>query len=246
MGNRIYHIAALIFLLFCACGKVKEDCTDKGYYTQVERAVEQFHAISVADRIDAELVSDPSKKGTIELHGYGNLFSGVKTEVIDGTLYLSDHNRCKWLRELEDRVRIVIYVDDSLDFLYTLDDGSFTTRDTLRFDFLQMDHRSTKEQYLHFDGIRFWIEHYEAGEVRLDGKADIIKVTNFETGVFDGSKLLSEDVFIFHYGLNKIHVNAKRTLECRIDNIGDVLYYQEPSNTPQIQGTGKGRLVRAF
>ncbi len=246
MGNRIYHIAALIIILFCACGKVEENCTNKGAYAQIERQVKPFTAISVADRIDAELVRDAAKKGSIELLGYGNLFSGIHSEVKEGTLYLSDHNRCKWLRELKTRIRVIIYVDDSLDFLYTLDDASFTTRDTLRFDFLQMDHRSTKDQTLHFDGIRFWIEHYEAGEVRIKGKTDIIKVTNFETGAFDGSELLSEDVFIYHYGLNKIHVNAKRTLECQIENVGDVLYYQKPINNPLKQGAGKGQLVPAF
>ena len=64
MGNRIYHIAALIIILFCACGKVEENCTNKGAYAQIERQVKPFTAISVADRIDAELVRDAAKKGS--------------------------------------------------------------------------------------------------------------------------------------------------------------------------------------
>jgi len=246
MGHRIYHIAALILLLFGACSKAKEDCTEKGAYATIERSLDGFHAISVADRLDVKLVHDPARLGTIELSCFSNLFSGVHSEVKEGMLYLSDHNRCKWLRELDTRITITVYVDENLDFLYTLDDASFTTSDTLQFDFLQMDHRSTKNQFLRLNGTRFWIEHYEAGEVILEGITPVIKVTSFESGVFDGRNLHSDDVFVFHYGLNKIHVNASRILECRIENTGDILYYQEPSNSLLIKGDGKGKLLRAF
>lgn len=246
MGNRIYHISALIFLLFISCQKVQEDCTEKGDFTRIERSVSDFHAVSVADRLDVILVTDASKKGIIALEGYGNLFSGVRVEVKEGTLFLSDHNRCKWLRSLKDRIAITVYIDDKLDFLYTLDDASIQTQDTLRFDFLQFDHRSTHNQFLQLDGTRFWIEHYEAGEVLARGRAGVIKVTNFETGVFDGRGLQCEDVFIHHYGLNKIHAMAERTLECQIENSGDILYYKIPSNSPQLSGQGTGQLLRAF
>ncbi|MBI1222206.1 MAG: hypothetical protein GC180_06335 [Bacteroidetes bacterium] len=243
MGNRVYHIAALIIgLHFLSCNKIEQDCTEKGDFATIVRQTGPFHSIQAEDRIDVLLHFDPSKLGTIELSGPGNLFSGLRTEVKGDLLMLQDKNRCKWLRSLKDRIRCDVYVD-SLQYLYSMDDASFSCEDTLFADHITMIHKSTHDQNLNIQVRAFWLQHWQAGQVNVKGACEVLEIINYETGEYSGAELDCNDAFIYQYGLNAIHIRAEKRLTCKMENTGDVYYHVKPVDTLIVSGKGPGEVL---
>ncbi|MDX5431521.1 MAG: DUF2807 domain-containing protein [Bacteroidota bacterium] len=229
----------MLLLLTVSCQKVQEDCTRKGEQATIVRSVETFYGVDAGDRVDVILVKDPAKHGTIELSGPGNLFSGLRTEVHQDILKISDHNRCKWLRSLKERVRCTVYID-SLHLLYSRDDAAFHSQDTLYADHIIMDHRSTHDQSLLLNVRAFWLQHREAGTLNVSGKCDVLEVINYETGVYNGRNFQSNDAFVYQYGINAIHLSPKKRLTCQVENSGDILYHLAPVDTLIVSGRGSG------
>lgn len=245
MGNRIYHIAAITALLFLSCSKVKEGCTEKGALSEITRTVAPFHQIQVEDRLDVQLIHDPSRLGEIVLKGHANLLDGVSLQVKDGRLLLSDANRCKWLRELDNRVLCQVYID-SLTELYSMDDAAFFSLDTLPLTELNFKQWSTSDQHLILDIGTLYFDHREAGEVSLSGKCAILVATMYETGKLNAKDMPADFIFIYHYGLNSVSVSPKLELDCLIENSGDVFYHLDPQNKLNVTGRGSGSVERVF
>lgn len=244
MGNRIYHIGALILILLqWSCTKVKEDCTQKGEFTSINREVEPFTNVQVGDRIDVILRYDPNKVGQIVLSGPGNLFSGIHTDVQNGKLEISDKNRCKWLRSLKDRVQCEVFVDFSLKYLYSKDDGAFHCADTLKSDHIIFIHESTHDQEMLVQARAFWIQHKDAGQVNMQGSCDVLEVINYETGIYSGRNFESNYAFIYQYGLNEVHVKSDKTLHCKVENTGNIYYHIKPVDTLTVSGKGLGQVL---
>ncbi|HCS19573.1 MAG TPA: hypothetical protein DIW47_03235 [Bacteroidetes bacterium] len=245
MGNKLYHIAAVTALLFISCSKIEDGCTEKGVLSEITRTVDLFHQIQAEDRIDVELIHDPSRLGQILLKGYANLLDGVRIEVNNDRLILSDANRCKWLRELDNRVLCQVYID-SLSELYSLDDASFFSSDTLPVNELYFNHNSTSDQKLLLDIGTLYFDHREAGEVRLRGNCDIFVATMYETGKLQAREMPADIVYVYHYGLNHVYVSPLNQLDCHIENTGNVYYHLDPQNGVNVSGRGSGTVERIF
>lgn len=243
MGNRLYHITTIILLLSLSCSKVKDGCTEKGALTEVKRQVDLFYEIIAEDRLDVELIYDPSRKGEVVLKGHANLLDGVSLQVNNGRLTLNDDNRCKWLRALEDRVVCQVFID-SLSEIHSMDDASFFSKDTIPLKELYFLHKSTADQNLIFDMGTITFDHREAGKVTFRGTCDIIIATMYETGKLDAKEFPSDLVFIFHYGLNHASVSPRYLLECLMENSGNVYYHQDPLNGVKVTGRGSGTVQR--
>lgn len=245
MGNRTYHILALVVILASSCSKLKEDCTEKGEYTRLVRQVSPFNTLQAEDRLDVELIQDPLRVGEIELVGYGNLFDGIRCIVENGNLYLRDENRCKWLRELDTRVLCRVYID-SLKHITNKDDAMIFSSDTLSFNELVLTEKSTSNVNLLLKTGTLTVEHWDAGEVILNGKGAIFIGTIYETGKLNAKNFTTENAYIFHYGLNSVSVKPRFVLECTIENSGSVYYHLNPLNAPDVKGRGSGNVVPAF
>lgn len=245
MGNRLYHIATLIALLFLSCSKIEDGCTEKGALSEITRTVGMFHQIQAEDRLDVELIHDPSRQGEIVLKGYANLLDGVRLEVVNGQLILSDANRCKWLRELDNRVLCQVYID-SLSELCSKDDAAFFSLDTLPIIQLYFKQISTANQNLILDIGTLIFDHREAGEVSLSGKCAIFVATLYETGKLQAKDMPADLVFVYHYGLNHASVSPRSQLDCLIENSGNVYYHLDPQNGPNVTGRGSGSVERIF
>ncbi|MHB1277770.1 MAG: GIN domain-containing protein [Bacteroidia bacterium] len=245
MGNRLYHIATLTALLFLSCSKVKDGCTEKGAMSEITRTVDLFYQIQAEDRLDVELIHDPSRKGEIVLKGYANLLDGVSLEVNNGRLILSDANRCKWLRELDNRVLCQVYID-SLSEIHSIDDASFFSLDTLPLTRLYFKHVSTADQDLILDIGTLIFDHSESGQVNLSGSCDVLVATMYETGKLQAEDMPADFVFVYHYGLNHASVSPLSQLDCLIENSGSVYYHLKPQNGPNVTGRGSGTVERVF
>ncbi len=245
MGNRLYHIATVIALLFLSCGKIEDGCTEKGALSEITRTVGGFYQIQAEDRLDIELIHDPARKGEIILKGHANLLDGVRMEVNNGRLILSDANRCKWLRELDNRVLCQVFID-SLSEIHSYDDAAFFSLDTLPITQLYFEHISTADQNLILDIGTLIFDHREAGEVRLSGNCDILVATMYETGKLRAKDMHADLVFVYHYGLNHVYVSPIGQLDCLIENSGNVYYHLDPQNGPNVTGRGSGSVARIF
>ena len=248
MGNRVYHSALIILLLLSACRDAIQDCSRKaGDELVVTRQPGVFHAISVADRFDVEILQDSSKTGSVELYGPSDVLGGVETTVSGGKLNLRDKNHCKWVRELDRRLKVKVYVD-SLTLIETLDAASVTSSDTLRLRAFKVIHFSTGLIDLLYtaDKESIAVEGRDAGELRLRGSCGILVATLYETGPLHAEALHTDIVFVYHYGLNRADVRARDLVECNIENTGDVYVHQEPSLPIKRNGRGEGQVIKVF
>lgn len=239
MALNVRYIVILFLVLFTACQREQwDDCiTSTGPERQEYREVAGFHSIDLNDRID--LVFDHLPATTIHVEAGRNLMDQVRTEVRDSVLYISNDNRCNWVRSFKPRiiVKVPIHAVKELTLRGT---GNIHSNDTMVrsvFRLEQWGAMGTADLFLNVDRLFIGL-HTGAGDVILAGRA---RTTNFYSGMLgsiEATHLLSSVVNINNDGVGDMRCRVDSLLNVQIQDAGDVYYSGDPIVASQINGSG--------
>jgi hypothetical protein len=224
-------IAILIIFFFAGCRKEQlDDCiTSTGPIRTEQRILTGFHSVDLSDRID--LVLDHLAESTVEIEGGRNLLDQIVTEVRDSVLYISNDNRCNWVRSFKPRITVKIPIA-SVHTLILRGTGNITATDTVRHGIFRID------QWLGIGTAQFTVAvqqiyvglHTGAGDVKLSGYAtDNANYYSGIMGTIDASQLRARVVNINNSGIGDFRCWAEEELNVAIGDAGDVYYRGQPS-----------------
>lgn len=236
----------LVILLLTGCGKDQwDDCiTSTGAIRQEERSVEGFHTVSLTDRID--LVFEHRDTNSVAVEAGLNLIDQVVTEVRDGVLYVSNGNRCNWVRSFKPRITVKVPLAQvrKLELSGT---GNVSAADTLRRSGFFIEQRGAEGSVVLpvvVDELIISL-HTGSGDVVLTGRcnANAYLFSGIMSPI-DASGMRCWNMNVNNSGVSDIRCKADGHLDVGINGIGDVYYGGSPTGITT-NGTGSGRLIRA-
>lgn len=202
-----------------------------------------YEQLRLQDRFDVYLIQDSQQAGKAVITAPTNLLHGIVTKSENNRLVLRNNNKCRWLREMNKRIKVELFVAN-LSSIISDDGCALICADSLYFKNLKVEQRSTFNLQLKGRIGTLELASFEAGEVTLSGYSAVLILTNYETGAINAQEMLSDFTYVFHYGLNKCEVKPAIELEAYIGNKGNVYYHQIPSAELLRSGNGSGSLIR--
>ncbi len=237
--KRIIPLCALVLLSGCRKEQWDDCITSTGPQRSEERVLAGFHTVDVSDRIDVVLDHVPAT--TIVVEAGRNLMDQVRTEVRDSVLYVTNENRCNWVRSFKPRIVVKVPIAD-VRTLTLRGTGNISATDTVRQDILRIDQwlaMGTVDLTVNVNSIEVGL-HTGAGDVVLRGQVQAN--ANYYSGIMgtiDAADLRAAIVNINNSGVGDFHCWATDELKVQINDAGDVYYRGDPAIESSINGSGQ-------
>jgi len=202
----------------------------------------QFNGISMKD--DVNVVLTMGDHFDLKLEGGKNLLPGIKTEVKDNILILSNSNTYNWVRSYDKEITAYLTVPSLLDIKYE-STGNLTSTDTIVQDSLRISVNGGSG-YIDLNIITGTVKMSlisGSADLKLRGTTGLSFIFQNGVGAIRCYDLLANYIFMRNSGTNNCEVYVREHLEYEITGSGDILYKGKPI---YINGnsTGAGKLIK--
>lgn len=237
-----YFCILFCVLLCVSCGGplAPGDCLKgRGREDSVERQVEDFRKIYVTDKIDLYLHQDVTRKNQVRISGGENLIGKIRTEIREGVLHISDENSCNFVRDLQARSRVDVWID-TLTMLEMHGMSSIYTPEKIKFQDFQIDFLSSRNSDIQLDVNVLILNHSGVGELGLSGNAAVYTVTLYNVAGADARNLVTDWAFVYSYSTADVWLKPMKGFGCYLYEAGNAYYTQEPWYLLTYVREGKG------
>jgi hypothetical protein len=247
-GSEAYGAVILLCLILCfaSCQKELSDCfKGRGRPVKDERSLLPFTKILAYDKIDLVLIKDSLQPEHAVIESYKNLVPSIILTVNQDELTIRDNNTCNFVRDLDNRTNVKVYLHD-LRHLEVHDDVSVKTGGRMHLDKLLIMDKSLNDMELELSALHPGIieTHQEsAGNIKLKGYAAIFISVVDDVGSMDASGLQGDYTFVFNNGPRDCYVQPYKVLGGQINYSGNVYYNRMPIQPISFQIKGSGRLI---
>ena len=223
-------------------GCTKSRCwKSSGHHTTESRFLDAFESLHIEGKVDVRIVQDTLH--LITVHAGRNVIPHITSEVIDGTLYLSNDNSCNFLRKADKSIFVTLFVPS----LHTIDfrgSGNVTSITPFVCDSMRIDLNDASGT-LNLNIEAGWSHskiHTGPGDVTLRGSSNNHFAYSTGNGFIDCSELESPIASAVNRGTGDISVFASEILSAEISHTGWVKYTGNPATIHHTL-TGSGQLI---
>lgn len=249
MMKRLLYLLVAIGFFGCDSESAPDCIQSAGEIVQVDFDVEGFKKIIVWNRVKLIISDGPEQRVVIETGD--NLLDEIRVRVEDSILKVSDRNSCNFVRNYG--ITKVYVTSPNIEQIRNSSGETVENIGPIRWNKLELisDDRMAEDEF-HIDGdfnlnalevVQLGVIGNGLSTFRLKGRTNSV---NF--GIFDGDvrieagELISNGVFLFHRGTNKMIVNPQQVIRGVITGIGDVVAKNQPP-VVDVEERFRGRLI---
>ena len=241
-----HYVAGLIVLSIVfgisSCSKPGADCfTNTGEITRESRYVEDFDTIIANENVDIILTQD--SVNSLEVEAGKNIIHGIKTDVVDRQLTISNTNTCNWVRSYDKPLKVYVHVKN-LRKIYYLSAGNITSTNTISAGSLLVDvwgGCGSIDLSVDLEQGNFY-EHMGTADLTIRGRVLFSSVVAGDFGFLQLKDLKSDYSFVSNTGSNDCYIQVTKYLDASIGSIGNIYYTGNP-DTVYTHITGTGQLI---
>jgi len=200
-----------------------------------KRAMSDFDELVLDCSADVHIRQNLIKdNNNLEVVAQENLLPYIQTNVENGVLTITVAESIISTGKLEVHVNtnglIRIASDGS---------GDISSKNTLRFEDLVIDHDGSGDIDLNLRGEELELTHDGSGDVRLEGGVEELDIDADGSGDVEAFDLSAKIVEVENDGSGDVNIHVKESLEVTNDGSGDVNYIGNPKEIEQINnGSG--------
>lgn len=164
----------------------------------------------------------------------------IRTEVVDGTLYVRNKNRCNWTRSYKKPLNVYVTMPR---LVYVTSDGTgdIKSLNTITTDTLDIQTKNSGNIEISVNNARVRSHMHGSGDVTLHGRTDEHDISIGGTAYIYAGDLETGYTYINTFTLGISYIRASNMLICRIEDKGDVFCYGNPT-VVQKEQIGSGQL----
>jgi hypothetical protein len=244
MNKVVFSLLGLLTVFVYSCKKENAGDCFKSVGTQTEemRQLAPFDHIHVDKDVDVVLVPDTQEFVIVRCGD--NLIDLIKTEVTGTELYITNKNKCNWVRNFETPIKAEVHLK-SIYSLYFTGSGQITSADTLRSANLKIEtyNASGNIDLVVRNGWNELVQHTGNADIKVSGIAPYNTMYTGGNGFLDCRGLKCSESYVLHRGTGNVYTTATNYLGVKITLIGDVYYTGTPLAISDTI-TGTGRLIQ--
>lgn len=243
--EKIIYLLFLLHILVSCKKENKFDCIkSNGKITTETRSLTSFKGIEITDHIHVTFIQASEKK--IVITAGKNIIPLIKCDIIDDTLYISNENKCNFVRSYKPQINIDFYIDTITRINLNYATGNITSKDTLVCaNFKLYAHSSSCNLSLKIKANKGRIINQGgASDFSISGIIyDEYAISHIGNGTCDASRLISKKTATYSSGIGDLKVYSSEYLYTSINGRGNTYYYGNP-DLVQSFITGSGKLIK--
>ena len=162
----------------------------------------------------------------------------VITKVTDKKLYISNINKCNWVRNYKKKIKVFVTTNDLTTITHD-GEGIITSNDTLKRDILFLHITGAGDIKFNINANQIWLDMYVLGNVELSGVTDRLNASVNSFGHLLTKDLICDECDILSTGEGDAYIHCEKSLKATIKHIGNIYYYGNPVVESIITGDGK-------
>lgn len=238
-------IMVVITLLFSCKKENLCDCLKGTGDDIIEyRELAPFKEILIDDEINLFIIPNSDEYG-VEIEAGEKIVDLIKTEVKDSMLYITNDNRCNWVRSLKREINMYLKVKELVN-LEVEGSASVFFKDTLFADkFACRVRKASGSVKLLINCNEAYIgSHSGVCDITAAGKARVAFIPHTANAPCDCRDLVCNLIYGRNESKCDTWVNAVSLLSMQVQYVGNVYYYGSPKEVNSII-TGEGNLIKA-
>ena len=228
-------------LLFVSCGD--DPCFKGSGNTVIETRdlPDSIITFQVSDNLNVDVFL--SDRNYVEIEGGENVVPYVSVEMSDTVLLLKNNNKCNFLRDFDQHLKVRLYLTSITRFMF---DGSgvLNIKDTLKVNELlvkSLRGSGTINLVVNVNRIRISLEDGSV-DVHVAGLAYYLNTYLTTSSTIDARFLLTTTCGISTESAGDMIVNVSESIYASIYSIGDILYHGSPDIIIEAH-EGSGQLI---
>ena len=242
--KKLKHInwltALLVITLFTACQKENRcDCFKKtGTIDVSKREVAPFDQIVVENNLNVFITQDTVYE--VKVEAGINLIPLIKTEVIDGTLYIRNKNKCNWARNYDQPFNIYVKMP-VIKYITAAGTGTIKSLNTITTPEFDVAIQNSGDVDLKINNLKLTSHVHGSGDLILSGTTGEHACDIGGTSFLKCQDLQTVNSWVHSYTTGLCYVKASNEITTIIDDVGDIYCYENPP-TVLVTKNGKGQL----
>ena len=231
-------IALFFVVLFSTCKKENLcDCIKRtGTIVTETRAITGFDSIVALDNMNVFIMQDPNFE--VKVEAGKNIVPLITTEVVNGTLTISNNNRCNWTRSYDKPFNVYIKMP-VVHCVTSNGTGNVKSLNTITTNELSIWIKNSGNIELIVNNSKVTTQIFGAGDVTLQGATTNHYCDIGGTAFLNCKDLQTNYTWVHTFTTGLCYVTTTN-LACRIDYIGDLYCYGNPVTVQKtIDNTGQ-------
>lgn len=230
----------IVVALLASCQKENRcDCIKRtGSIITETRAINGFDKLFVEDNLNVFITQGSVFE--VKVEAGDNLVPLIKTEVSDGTLFIRNKNRCNWTRSYDKPFNVYVKMPD-LKYLTSDGTGKIKSLNTITTPSFDVQIKNSGDIELVVNNSKVTSHIHGSGDLTLHGHTIKHDCDIGGTAFLNCKDLVTNSTYVHTFTTGLCYVNAKDSLDCRIDRIGDVYCYGSPLKVEKVL-KGEGQL----
>ncbi|MBP7497307.1 MAG: DUF2807 domain-containing protein [Bacteroidales bacterium] len=243
---KIVFFFTLFFISTCFNSCKKENICDcfknTGKIKTELRQISEFDKLEISDNIILTLIKDTFN--SLKIEAGVNLLKLIKSENINGKLYLSNNNKCNWVRSYEKKIYATLTFKKLGQIIYR-GSGGVKAADTIKVDNFTFEcwDCSGKVELTLLCNNTFIKQHIGTADFFIMGSTYYNYIWSAGYGIIDCQNLRSNKATVINKGTNSTYVYAEDTLEAEIYYNADIYYKGNPFLVKS-KIYGKGSIIK--
>jgi hypothetical protein len=223
----LFLIPALL-ILFAACQKENScDCIKRtGEIIKDKRTLPAFNEIDVEDNLNVFIKEDSIFDVTVEAGE--NIAPLIKTDVVDGILFIRNKNRCNWTRSYKKPLNVYVTLP-KVRYITSDGTGDIKSLNSITTPILDIQIKNSGNIELTVNNERVLTHMHGSGDVTLHGSTHEHDCSIGGTAYIYARDLETSYTYIHTFTLGNSYIQAKDLLICLMEEKGDTYCYGNPS-----------------
>ena len=236
----------LIFLMLTLWSCSKDNLFDcfkgAGKTIKEQRDIYYFNSIHLRNNLNLILIQDSINKVIVEAGK--NIQDGIKTEVENNMLVISNENKCNWVRSYDNPMNVYVHFK-KLDSLYYSSSGDVNCSNIWKNDSIKLivfEGGGSINLSIHTFKSQFHVR-YGTVDLNVTGESQVNFISASGYGPVNCSSLRNVFTYIHNASTNNCFVYTTLYLDANISSVGNIYYRGNPQTVNEYI-SGSGRVIK--
>lgn len=222
------YLLSSLLILFMSCKKENRcDCIKRtGKIITEKRMLSGFDMIVAEHDVNVFITENPFFE--VKVEAGENIVPLIKTEVVNGILFIRNHNRCNWTRSYKKPLNVYINCP-KVKYITSDGTGDIKSLNALTTDEIHIQIKNSGNVELTVSNQKVFSHMHGSGDVTLHGVTSEHACSIGGTAYIYAGDMETSYTYINTFTLGTSYVRARDLLICKMEEKGDTYCYGNPA-----------------
>jgi hypothetical protein len=216
----------LIFLSGCKKENMCDCIKRTGKIITEKRMLNGFDMIAAEHNLNVFIIEDSIYE--VDVEAGENIVPLIRTEVVNGILFIRNRNRCNWTRSYKKPLNVYVHAPQ-IRYITSDGTGDIKSLNTLTAEEIHVQIKNSGNVEITVNNRKVFSHMHGSGDVTLHGSTEEHACSIGGTAYIYAADMETSYTYINTFTLGTSYVRARDLLICKMEEKGDTYCYGNPA-----------------